>query len=757
MALKEKCSNPLMSLVIILMLLVLALITAVIVLRLDKNPRISGPPEELRNATNSPESLNPQKNKLSTLKPSDPPKIQPTNPTNSRPNIPNFKPRNVCESPECITLAQQLHNWQDPKIDPCVDFYKHSCGKYIEHTVIEGTISSKKSKIINSLIKEHLIKNEPTDSIAEKSLKMFYQKCESIKTSEDDFEENLEQTFQDLLADIKSIGSWPLLEWDESKFDLNETLINLAKLGTYENGLFTLINPGAPWMVVAPITDGGAYDLRLRDKGIKRVLEENGIPFDDETVNKDFDDFLKLYRKLREFPIENPMEVDQISIKEQVVKDQFPSIDFEKILENLVDSGNKNAMEMVKSRTVIHKTNFFFGKNESLDTIIQTTPKRVLANFLIFHFIDSSASSFKNQFNIGNCDEMATDNLPEAGFSVIVKNHFDRENIQIVSDLVEEIKDSFEEMIQESTWLHEKTKKAGIQKLQKMKKTIGYPEEFENLDEIYENLNLLPTDSFYTMQRKIDRLRGEMTMNFVALETLLDPSNNLLETNARYSMLQNYLMIMVPFMDDPLFDSTYPKYAIMAGTGSVLAHEIGHGFDEMRSGFNENGKRKNWWQKEDSEEYKRRMECLIDQYNNYDDPDFGKGRIMLKIEILQHYSNPIPIEFQNFNRTNTIGEMLADGFGMDTAWRVVRKLDMEKEPKIIGFDNDNTRKIFFRVAALSFCAPRDTEDIDYVAQREHPTDSFRVNGVFSNMKAFAETFNCPVGSPMNPKKKCELF
>ncbi|PIC48114.1 hypothetical protein B9Z55_007217 [Caenorhabditis nigoni] len=585
---------------------------------------------------------------------------------------------------------------------------------------------------------EHLIKNEPTDSIAEQSLKMFYQKCENIRISEDDFKENLKITFKDILADIKSIGSWPLLDpkWNESKFDLNGMLINLAKLGKHENGLFTLINPGAPLMVVAPIRDDGADDLRLRDKGIKRVLKENNITFSDKTVDKDFEDFLKLYRKLRKFPIEDPLEVDQIGIREQVVKDQFPSIDFEKILENLVDPGNEKAMEMVKNRTVIHKINFFFGKNESLETIIQKTQKRVLANFLIFHFIDSSASSFKNQYNIEKCDEMATDNLPEAALSVIVRNHFDRENIQIVSDLVEEIKDSFEEMIQESTWLHESTKKAGILKLRKMKKTIGYPEEFENLDEIYKKMNLLPTDSFYTMLKKIDRLRGEMTMNFVALESLLDPSNDLLETNARYSMLENYLMIMVPFMDDPLFDSTFPKYAIMAGVGSVLGHEIGHGFDELGSGFNENGKRKNWWQKEDSEEYKRRMECLIDQYNNYDDPDFGKG---------------------HFNGSNTIGEMLADGFGMDTAWRIVRKLDMEKEPKIIGFDNDNTRKIFFRVAALSFCAPRDTDDIENILDREHPTDSFRVNGVFSNMKAFVETFNCPVGSPMNPKKKCELF
>lgn len=39
----------------------------------------------------------------------------------------------------------------------------------------------------------------------------------------------------------------------------------------------------------------------------------------------------------------------------------------------------------------------------------------------------------------------------------------------------------------------------------------------------------------------------------------------------------------------------------------------------------------------------------------------------------------------------------------------------------------------------------------------HPRAKIRVNGVVSNMKEFAEAFKCPVGSPMNPEAKCQLW
>lgn len=39
----------------------------------------------------------------------------------------------------------------------------------------------------------------------------------------------------------------------------------------------------------------------------------------------------------------------------------------------------------------------------------------------------------------------------------------------------------------------------------------------------------------------------------------------------------------------------------------------------------------------------------------------------------------------------------------------------------------------------------------------HPMDRFRVNGVVSNLHEFANAFNCPKNSPMNPENKCSLW
>ncbi|CAL2031974.1 unnamed protein product [Caenorhabditis brenneri] len=744
----KKCSNPLLPLVIFLVIIIVAILAAFIILRSGDlhtiGSRESLVASETNQNTTTTTSTVATKKTTKEAQPSTSTTelttttYQATTVTTSRPLIPTVPPKNVCESPECITLAHQLHNWADPSVDPCVDFYKSACGKYNEHTVVDGTRESKKTIIVRRLIKDFLLKNQTFDSRSEDAMHLLYSKCDEMKISPV-FASIKRRNLEALLEDIKTIGPWPLIDpnWDESKFDLNDMLSNMARLGQNVFGLFEFSPQFTPVLLVKPVVSR-EFDGHKIGKIVMELINITGVVPGQDTIDKDYRDFLALETELRKYP--NELSFGTAGWNE--LKTQVPSVDFDTILESLMNENRKETLgAKLKDRKLVYKNDLFFGSSENLESIIQNTPKRTLANFLIFNFIARSMDDIvleKDAAVARSCEQEVIKHLPQASLRVFVRNYFDKENLKLASDMIKETKKNFIEMIQETTWLHNETKKNAILKIEKMKTMVGYPEEFEKsgaLDKTFEALNVSTVDSYYTIVRKIRRFDVEQMMEYVALETSLDPSVNIFSVNAFYNALENHLAILVPFLDDPLFDSTYPKYAKIAGTGNVLSHEMGHGFDTFGKYIDENGEGKDWWNSEESEEYTRREECLKDQYSNYDDPDFGR----------------------RLSGEKTINELMADNLGAETSWKAFKKLDLTRESKIFGFDTYSIDKLYFRLAALNHCAPRDLSPVGAAKTRIHPTDSFRVNGLFSNMKAFAEVFGCPVGSPMNPEKKCELF
>ncbi len=51
--------------------------------------------------------------------------------------------------------------------------------------------------------------------------------------------------------------------------------------------------------------------------------------------------------------------------------------------------------------------------------------------------------------------------------------------------------------------------------------------------------------------------------------------------------------------------------------GSIVGHEITHGFDELRRNIDKDGKRYTSWSNETINMFDKRSQCLIKQYNNY--------------------------------------------------------------------------------------------------------------------------------------------
>ena len=68
------------------------------------------------------------------------------------------------------------------------------------------------------------------------------------------------------------------------------------------------------------------------------------------------------------------------------------------------------------------------------------------------------------------------------------------------------------------------------------------------------------------------------------------------------------------------------------------------------------------------------------------------------------------------------------------------------------------RQLFWLSGASVWCSVyRPAALKNQVLTDPHSPAVYRVNGPFSNSPQFAEDWNCPVGSPMNPAKKCSVW
>ncbi|EFP01898.1 hypothetical protein CRE_12371 [Caenorhabditis remanei] len=655
----------------------------------------------------------------------------------SRPSFPPVKLYDdVCKSPECITLAHHLHNWRDISVDPCQDFYRAACGKYTEESLAEGGRLNKKIYMVVQLVQDFLHKNLPSSSKSENAMALFYRKCEEQKFL--NATEVRINNSKEMLQMIKRIGSWPVVDsdWKESGFELNELLSNMASLGFHHFGIFN-VKPMSNFLIIDQDSSRFSRSPADIEKLIVNILENNGIKPDPQSIQTDVKNILNFDKELAGVK-SSPLSYLPLSKLQQNIS----NVDFEKMIRSYMNpKRSQENWESMRNKTFVKVSSYFFNKTRNIDTILKTTPKRTLANYLILRFIislfDLPLSQTTNvKFN--ECALKVVSWFPLPSIRIFVRNYFEKGNLKIASNMVEDLKKSLLEVFEESTWLQDTTKQRAKKKVEMMRKVVGYPKVFEApgaLDKFFESLNLSENDSYFTIRAKVAQFSYQHQLDYIASLLPMDPDFRTVGARAYYKPGENLLLLSPGILDDPFIDSTFPKYAKIASIGQLIGHEIGHGFDPTGRGFDENGFKKDWWTPEDSAEYDKRTQCLIDKFNEYDDPVYRR----------------------NLNGNVTIGEIAADAIGIDLSWRIFKKVDLSKEPSIFGFEDENPDKLFFHLTALNWCSSKETMPLAQRLTEPHPTDIFRVNGIFSNFKQFAKAFNCPVGSPMNPKKKCELF
>ncbi|KAG0200564.1 hypothetical protein BGX28_006415 [Mortierella sp. GBA30] len=195
----------------------------------------------------------------------------------------------------------------------------------------------------------------------------------------------------------------------------------------------------------------------------------------------------------------------------------------------------------------------------------------------------------------------------------------------------------------------------------------------------------------------------------------------------------------------PFFDVDSPDYLNYGATGVTAGHELGHAFDDSGRQYDGSGRVFNWWTNSSLSAFETRAKCFVEQYSNFTitGPD-GKDH---------------PVDGQL-----TLGENIADNGGLKKAyeawWRRFQSDPTAKtynNNRLPGLESHTPEQLFFVQYGRSFCSSIGPQQAVDLLTDTHSPDKWRIIGVLQNSEYFAKAFQCKLGSPMNPVKKCDMW
>jgi predicted metalloendopeptidase len=330
------------------------------------------------------------------------------------------------------------------------------------------------------------------------------------------------------------------------------------------------------------------------------------------------------------------------------------------------------------------------------------------------------------------CVAAADNEMGEALGEVYVKKAFPpeakRRALEMVANLVAALKSDISTL----SWMSEPTRKQAITKLEAFIRKIGYPDKWRDYSALaidrgpYVN-NVMRADSFETRRdlrkvgRPVDKTEWGMTPPTV---------------NAYYNPAINEIVFPAGIMQPPFFSASFDDAINYGAMGSVIGHEMTHGFDDQGRQYDAAGNLANWWTDADMAKFKERAECVIQQFDSF---EVEKGL------------------FENGKLV--VGESIADLGGLVIAYAAFQK-SMEGKPRPADIDGFTPEQRFFLGYAFSWATNVRPEFARLMVQTNpHPLPKFRVNGPLANFPAFAEAFQCKVGDPMvrADKDRCQIW
>lgn len=671
-----------------------------------------------------------------------------------------------CNEKGCVEASHRVFTYMSDALDPCDSFYDHACGSWLKNEILPpthtkwtsfGQASDHNQRKLKSILDR--LEKGTENSLALRKVRQYYKAC----LRKDFIESHGNET---LIALINDVGSWSLTNrstWNEEQWNFDHSLSKIHHLKSMP--LF--------YMYVAPddknssrnviqieqsgvtLSDESIYRRPAEDKIVKaykKLMINVGLLLgaEKESTKKQMDEIFEFEKKLSEIyeDRERLQQADQIYHKMNIEELQrlCPAIPWLDYLNSMFTAPVKSSEPVI-----VYTPNYF--KNMS-DLVIRTE-RRIIANYMVWHLIKPILPLLSQQYRSAaielasketgmqgsqdswkNC-VTKTDSVLGFATGYLFVREMENEGKYMkheVNEMLQTIKEEFISNLHSVKWMDDVTKKRAVQKATSIINMIGYPEWVKSigkLDKYYDGLeisdnplsNFLNARQFYhekTMQRRGKAVQRD--------EWHMAPT----EVNAYYNSPNNYIAFPAGILQPPFFDHGYPISVNFGSLGFVMGHELTHGFDSQGRHYDQFGNMIKWWTNATTKAFLNRTKCLENQYAAFGSKTKAK---------------------------QTLAENIADNGGLKIAYNAFKATEyLHGADKLLPGFKLTPDQLFFLGFAQTWCTLATQEKKEQSGQLSiHSNEKTRVDIVLSNSKEFAKAYNCPVGSKMNPAKKCNIW
>ncbi len=386
---------------------------------------------------------------------------------------------------------------------------------------------------------------------------------------------------------------------------------------------------------------------------------------------------------------------------------------------------------------------------KTVNSVLSTEPLDDLKAYLRFHLLTSAAPYLSAPFDAANfdfysrylrgteqqpprwkrCVRGVDRSLGEALGEEFVRRTFTPDTKQKTVLMTDQIEQAMQSEIEQLDWMSPNTKQEALRKLHAVRNKIGYPDKWRD----YSSLEIKPGDYFGNVTRAglfedarqwrkvgkpVDRTEWDMTPPTV---------------NAYYNPQMNDVNFPAGVLQPPLYDPRSDDAPNYGNTGSTIGHELTHGFDDEGRQFDAQGNLKDWWTKDDAKGFEDRINCLRDQFAGY-----------------------IIVDDIHINSKLTSGEDVADLGGTLIAYIAWKKaIEGQNLKPADGFTPD--QRFFIGFAQWACENKREANSRLQAATDPHSPGFARIDGIVTNMPEFAAAFSCKAGQPMVKAKACKVW